>query len=69
MVEPFECPVGVATRPGLWPKTHETVSVAPTLGTDYGPDGWMDFNLNKGSIWVVEKGPSYCLSISGGKNR
>ena len=35
--------VGVATRPGLCPIAQETASAAPTLFTEYGPDGWMDF--------------------------
>ena len=34
--------VGVATRPGLCPIVKETASAAPTLCTEYGPNGWMD---------------------------
>ena len=34
--------VGVATRPGLYPIAKETAEAAPTLCTEYGPDGWMD---------------------------
>ena len=33
--------VGVATYPGLCPIAKETASAAPTLCTEYGPDGWM----------------------------
>ena len=36
--------VGVGTRPGLCPIAKETASAAPTLCTEYGPDGWMDGN-------------------------
>ena len=32
----------MATRPGLCPIAQETASAAPTLCTEYGPDGWMD---------------------------
>ena len=34
--------VGVATHPGLCPISKETASAAPTLCTDYGPNGWID---------------------------
>ena len=34
--------VGVATRPGLYPTAKETAEAAPTLCTEYGPNGWMD---------------------------
>ena len=34
--------VGVATRPGLCPIAKETAKAAPTLCTEYGPNGWMD---------------------------
>ena len=34
--------VGVVTRPGLCPIAKETASAAPTLCTEYGPNGWMD---------------------------
>ena len=34
--------VGVATHPGLCPIVKETASAAPTLCTEYGPNGWMD---------------------------
>ena len=34
--------VGVASRPGLCPIAKETALAAPTLCTEYGPDGWMD---------------------------
>ena len=34
--------VEVATRPGLCPIAKETASAAPTLCTEYGPNGWMD---------------------------
>ena len=34
--------VGVATRPGLLPIAKETAEAAPTLCTEYGPNGWMD---------------------------
>ena len=34
--------VGVATHPGLCPRAKETASAAPTLCTEYGPNGWMD---------------------------
>ena len=34
--------VGVATHPGLCPIAKETASVAPTLCTEYGPNGWRD---------------------------
>ena len=37
--------VGVATRPGLYPIAKETASAAPTLCTEYGPNGWMDINV------------------------
>ena len=33
--------VGVATHPGLCPIAKETVYAAPTLCTEYGPNGWM----------------------------
>ena len=33
--------VGVATRPGFCPIAKETVEAAPTLCTEYGPNGWM----------------------------
>ena len=36
--------VGVATRPGLCPIAKETASAAPTLCTEYGPNGWMDIH-------------------------
>ena len=32
--------VGVATRPGLCPIAKETAYAAPTLCTEYGPNGW-----------------------------
>ena len=32
--------VGVETRPGLCPRAKETASAAPTLCTEYGPNGW-----------------------------
>ena len=34
--------VGVATHPELCPIAKETASAAPTLCTEYGPNGWMD---------------------------
>ena len=34
--------VGVATHPGLYPIAKETAWAAPTLCTEYGPNGWMD---------------------------
>ena len=34
--------VGVVTRPELCPVAKETVQAAPTLCTEYGPNGWMD---------------------------
>ena len=34
--------VGAATRPELSPIAKETALAAPTLCTEYGPDGWMD---------------------------
>ena len=34
--------IGVATRPGLCPIAKETASAAPTLCTEYGPNGWLD---------------------------
>ena len=34
--------VGVATRPGSYPRAKETALAAPTLCTVYGLDGWMD---------------------------
>ena len=34
--------VGVATRPGLCPIAKETAEAAPTLCTEYGPNGWID---------------------------
>ena len=40
--------VGVATRPGLCPIAKETAQAAPTLCTEYGPEGWMHYcNLLK----------------------
>ena len=33
--------VGVATHPGLCPIVKETAYAAPTLCTEYGPNGWM----------------------------
>ena len=33
---------GVATRPELCPIAKETTQAAPTLCTEYGPNGWMD---------------------------
>ena len=34
--------VGVVTCPGLYPIAKETASAAPTLCTEYGPNGWME---------------------------
>ena len=34
--------VGVAIRPELYPIAKETAWAAPTLCTEYGPNGWMD---------------------------
>ena len=34
--------VGVATRPGLCSIAKETTEAAPTLCTEYGPNGWID---------------------------
>ena len=34
--------VRLATRPGLCPLAKETAEAAPTLCTEYGPNGWMD---------------------------
>ena len=39
--------VGVVTRPGLCPITKESASAAPTLCTEYGPNGWMDVYYNE----------------------
>ena len=44
--------VGVATRPGLCPIAKETAWAAPTLRTEYGPDGWMDENLYRINHWT-----------------
>ena len=33
--------VGVATHLGLYPIAKETAEAAPTLCTEYGPDGWI----------------------------
>ena len=35
------------TRPGLCPIAKETAEAAPTLCTEYGPDGWMD------ALWKI----------------
>ena len=34
--------IRVVTHPGLCPMAKETALAAPTLCTEYGPDGWMD---------------------------
>ena len=34
--------IGVATHPGLCPIAQETAEAAPTLHTEYGPNGGMD---------------------------
>ena len=34
--------VGVVTRTGLYPIAKETAEAAPTLCTEFGPNGWMD---------------------------
>ena len=34
--------VRVVTCPGLCPIAKDTALAAPTLCTEYGPDGWMD---------------------------
>ena len=34
-------PVRVATRPGLCPIAKKTALAAPTLCTEYDPDGWL----------------------------
>ena len=39
--------VGVATRAGLCPINKETAQAAPTLCTEYGPNGWMDFTFGE----------------------
>ena len=41
--------VRVATRPGLYPIAKETALAAPTLCTEYGPNGWMDSGHTVGS--------------------
>ena len=38
----LESCVGVVTRPGLYSIAKETAKAAPTLCTEYGPNGWMD---------------------------
>jgi len=43
---------GVANRPGLCPIAQENVEAAPTLCTEYGPNGWMG-----GPFWCVLKCP------------
>ena len=51
--------VGVATRPGLFPLAKETASAAPTLCTEYGPNGWADssilllLNIKFGKFWTL----------------
>ena len=52
--------VGVATRPGLCPIAKETASAAPTLCTEYGPHGWMDWNDHLWK-WKTLLGPGHCL--------
>ena len=45
------CCVRVATHPGLCPITKESALAAPTLCTEYGPNGWMDgWNITS-STW------------------
>ena len=34
--------VGAAISPGLCPIAKQTAEAAPTLCTEYGPNGWMD---------------------------
>ena len=50
--------VGVATRPGLCPIAKESASAAPTLCTEYGPNGWMDSLsfINRGQFTWEAKG-------------
>ena len=45
--------VGVATRPGLCPIAKETASTAPTLCTEYGPNGWMDLRYTYLQNWII----------------
>ena len=37
--------LGGATRPWLCPRDKETALAAPTLCTEYGPNGWMDWEM------------------------
>ena len=37
--------VGVATHPGLCQIAKKTAEAAPTLCTEYGPNGWMDLYI------------------------
>ena len=42
MIAPFEYPMlEWVTCPGLYPIAQETVLAAPTLCTEYGPNGWI----------------------------
>ena len=45
--------VGVATRPRLCQIAKETAQAAPTLCTEYGPDGWMESGTLKNRIMNI----------------
>ena len=48
--------VGVATCPGLCPLDEETALAAPTLCTEYGPNGWMDGCGTQGTTTTTSGG-------------
>ena len=45
--------VGVVTCPGMCPIAKETASAAPTLCTEYGPDGPNGFSMCACSFWPI----------------
>ena len=45
--------VGVVTCPELCPIAKETASAAPTLCTEYGPNGWMVQCQDVASYWMA----------------
>ena len=53
--------VEVATRPGLYPLAKETACAAPTLCTEYGPNGWMD--TSHGMAATLDEKKKNCASL------
>ena len=56
MIEPFEYPVGVATRPGMCPIAQETAQAAPMLCTEYDPNGWMEYGMSQVEPKLIIRG-------------